>query len=103
MIVRRTGMVDDDTIFVSVASYRDQDCKNTIKSVFEEADNPTRVFVGTCEQNDPGDSGEACDVLTGQAHGSRIRTLRMHAAEARGPTYARYLCSTLWRGEKYFL
>ena len=48
-----------ESIFVSVASYRDAQCGQTIKSLFEQADNPARVFVGVCEQNS-GDAKEAC-------------------------------------------
>jgi hypothetical protein len=93
----------EDTIFVSVASYRDQDCKNTITSLFEQADNPTKVFIGTCEQNALDSAGETCAAHVPPRDLSRVRTISMRDAEARGPTYARYLCTTLWRGEQYFL
>jgi hypothetical protein len=33
-------------IFVSIADYRDEKCPETLKSLFENAKNPSRVFVG---------------------------------------------------------
>jgi len=88
-----------DTIFVSVASYRDDVCNSTLQSLFSMADKPTRVFVGVCQQNKEGD-GE-CD--KGFEHSANVKMLRIPYFEAKGPTYARYLCSTLWNKEEYFL
>ena len=88
-----------DTIFVSVASYRDEVCNSTLQSMFSMADKPERVFVGVCQQNKEGD-GE-CD--KGFEHSANVSMLRIPYFEAKGPTYARYLCSTLWNKEEYFL
>jgi hypothetical protein len=88
------------TIFVSVASYRDADCINTIKDLFAKASHPDRVFVGICEQNKT-DDGEAC-VPAAFEWMHHVRRITIPHGEARGPTYARYLCSTLWRDEAYF-
>ena len=35
-------------IFVSIASYRDTECQWPVKSLFERARPPERVFAGTC-------------------------------------------------------
>jgi hypothetical protein len=88
-----------DTIFVSVASYRDEVCISTLQSMFSMADKPDRVFAGVCQQNKEGD-GE-CD--KGFEHSANVKMLRIPYFEAKGPTYARYLCSTLWNKEEYFL
>ena len=37
-------------IFVQIASYRDPDCQNTVKDLFEKAAHPERIFVGICWQ-----------------------------------------------------
>lgn len=89
----------DDTIFVSIASYRDSECSATIKNLFEQADRPARVFVGVCEQNG-GAENEACApaILP-----KNVRRVQIPSSEAKGPTYARYLCSTLYQGETWFL
>lgn len=90
-----------ESIFVSVASYRDQSCMNTIQNIFEQAEFPERVFVGICEQNTT-DVQEAC--VPGKfTHHANVRRLTIPHTEAKGPTYARYLCSTLFRDETYFM
>lgn len=89
----------DPTIFVSVASYRDTQCADTIRDLFQQADKPARVFVGVCEQNAPASAGEAC---VPAALPGNVRRITIPHLEAKGPTYARYLCSTLYRGETWF-
>eukprot|EP01102_Stenamoeba_stenopodia_P022765 TRINITY_DN9615_c0_g1_i1.p1 TRINITY_DN9615_c0_g1~~TRINITY_DN9615_c0_g1_i1.p1 ORF type:complete len:391 (-),score=43.52 TRINITY_DN9615_c0_g1_i1:44-1216(-) len=41
---------DDETIFVSIPSYRDPECKATLSDLFLKAAHPKRVFVGICYQ-----------------------------------------------------
>lgn len=93
------------TIFVSIASYRDNDCKNTLSNVFASAKYPERVYVGTCEQNMPEAQNESCyvDGSIAAAMADHVRRIQVHALEARGPTWARFLCASLWQGERYFL
>jgi hypothetical protein len=90
-----------DTIFVSIASYRDADCSMTMKDLFSKAKNPDRVFAGVCEQNS-GDVKEQC-MGPGFKYHRNVRMVSIPSAEAKGPTYARYLCSTLYRGETWYL
>lgn len=87
------------TIFVSVASYRDDDCSKTLASLFEQAEDPSRIFVGVCEQNTE-DPAEVCASIG--EHGKNVRKISIPHTEAKGPTYARYLCSTLYENEQYF-
>ena len=88
------------TIFVSIASYRDIDCHMTLQSLFANAADPARVHVGVCEQNTKA-GAEACMPPDFEWH-DNVRRISLPHKEARGPTYARYLCSTLYRGETYF-
>lgn len=97
---RREGFDEPPTIFVSVASYRDADCVNTLTSMFQNADHPRRVFAGVCEQN-TASAAEVCLPAGFEWH-DQVRRVSLPAREAKGPTYARYLCSTLYRGETYF-
>lgn len=95
----------DKTIFVSIASYRDPDCKNTLSNLFANAENPARVFVGICEQNAPLEEKEKCslqDAEMSEKFRHHVRKIQMHHQDARGPTFARYLCTTLWNNEDYF-
>lgn len=107
-----TGPIrNDQSIFVSVASYRDRMCSKTVKDMLEKAKRPDRVFVGIVQQNkyDPNDAQvherESCDVEEGSNEGKHpnVRSMTLDYTEARGPCYARYLCSGLYRGETYFL
>ena len=90
-----------DTIFVSVASYRDDECPLTIKSLYDNAENPDKLFVGICSQNKPGIEEEEC-LPKNFKYTKNIRIKRLKHTDAKGPNFARYVCSHLWKGEEYF-
>lgn len=90
-----------ETIFVSVASYRDSNCSKTLDSLFANAAHPERITVGICEQNKEGESSEQCS--SANTAGRNIKVINVDYTDAKGPTWARYLCSTLWNGEDYFM
>lgn len=94
-----------DTIFVSIASYRDDECKDTVNHLFEQARDKDNVFVGVCQQNKEGDEDcfDRCAVCSKRKQSGHIRTINMSHMEAKGPTYARYQCSKLWRGEQWYM
>jgi hypothetical protein len=89
-----------EKIFVSIASYRDKECSTTVNSIYQNAKFPNRVFCGICEQNK--EKEEAC-IGNNFSYKQNIRTIRKNYNDAKGPTYARYLCATLYQGEEYFL
>ena len=89
----------DTTIMVSVASYRDTECMATVTDAFAKADRPGRVYVGICQQNQ--EAGEECSAPG--VDPTHVRVISLPHTEAKGPTYARYLCSTLYNGEDYVL
>jgi hypothetical protein len=97
-VPRYTGPVKQDgSIFVSIASYRDKDCMHTIRDAVAHASDPSRIAFGVVEQIlDP---SEACVPPELASH---VRVMTLSHAEARGPCYARYLCSTLYQGETWF-
>ena len=88
-----------ETIFVSIGSYRDEECLRTVRDAFAKADTPSRVHVGVCEQNK--EEAEACGAVG--AHGGQVRTITLDYTAAKGPTFARHLCNTLYEGEDYLL
>lgn len=93
---------DSETIFVSVPSYRDIDCKNTLYSIFEKAKNPELVYVGVFEQNEISNSDESCRVNS--KWNNNIRYKIVDYKEAKGPFYARAIINNnLYKGEKYYL
>ncbi|CAE7861434.1 gnt1 [Symbiodinium microadriaticum] len=90
-----------ETIFVSIASYRDTQCQYTIQDLFQKAKHPDRVVAGVCFQVAPSDSDSfLLDLGTWSA---RIRTYFLHHTEARGPCYARALIQQeLFRNEDFY-
>lgn len=92
---------ETDTIFVSIASYRDSDCPQTVKSIFENAKRPNNIHLGICQQNNVLDID--CENSYESLYKDNIKIIRLDYRDAKGPTWARYLCSTLLNNEKYFL
>lgn len=92
-------MSRQSTIFVSIASYRDSRCEKTVEHAFQQAQYPERVFLGICQQNKDGDP----DCLPRSIPWEKnIRVKRIDYTEARGPTYARYLCTQMYKNEDFF-
>lgn len=92
-------MSNSTSLFVSIASFRDRDCVETLKSLDRQARNPYRVVYGIVEQNHAQHTEESCDCKVNGI----VRRIRMDHTEARGPTLARYLASTLYGGEVYYI
>ena len=92
---------NDDTIFVSVASYRDSDCSKTINDMFAKAKHPRKVFVGIVQQNKPGFTLETCSYPV--RYRENIRKITMDYQEARGPCFARQIATSLYKGEHFFM
>lgn len=87
------------TIFVSIASYRDPDCRNTVRDLFDKATYPERIVIGICLQIVPGED-EDCRVSTERQQ--QLRLIEIHASESRGACWARSRIQKLWRGEDYY-
>uniref|UniRef100_A0A6U4ERP7 Glycosyltransferase 2-like domain-containing protein n=1 Tax=Phaeomonas parva TaxID=124430 RepID=A0A6U4ERP7_9STRA len=113
----------DESIFVSIASYRDESCPDTLVSMYHEALHPERIFVGLVQQNcledcktgvleggqvrdadpDPDCYAHFCKSEMGQKYCGQVRNFLVPEPESLGPTGARYLASKLWFGEQYFM
>lgn len=95
------------SIFVSVVSYRDSEANPTVVDLFACAANPGRVSVGLVWQLEAGVADdEAMRRATPggkEIRGGRVRSLFMPAADAAGPSWARRVAQSLWKGEKYVL
>ena len=91
----------EETIFVSIASYRDAQCMQTVKDIFAKATRPERIYIGVVEQNSA-KADEHCVPISFKYH-DNVRRITIPNGEAKGPCYARYLCSTLYRNETYFM
>jgi len=88
------------TIFLSIGSYRDSECLKTVSDAFEKAANPGSLYVGICQQNKEAD--ESC-IVGLKVDMSHVRSMDLAHTAAKGPTYARYLCATMYMGEDYFM
>lgn len=115
----------DNSIFLSVASYRDENCLNTLTEAYAHASFPDSLYVGLVQQNcvencmsgvlkgggvepvPPDDDCYQlfCDSPIGKPHceAHRIRILRVNETESMGPYTARYFASKMWDGESWFM
>ena len=76
-----------NTIFVSIASYRDKQCHGTIKDLYDKAKYPHNIHVCICDQWKEKD--ELCGTIA--KYKDNITTLKLASTEAKGPLYARAL------------
>jgi hypothetical protein len=110
----------DTTLFLAIASFRDEQCPKTLLNAFSKAVYPARLFIGVVQQNEEGDIDcleEYCrlakqnDILQGYqqyAHNERscpfadnVRMDRVKARDAMGPTWARARTAKLLGPEEF--
>eukprot|EP01038_Epipyxis_sp_PR26KG_P009420 gene9420-12689_t len=119
---------DDNSIFVSLGTYRDPYCPMTIKSLYSQAAHPERLFVGLFQQNCFGpkcrtgvlkggkvdDAGPDLDcyvefckskegIASNACNNGNVRLFNVNESESLGPYMARYLGAKFYRGEQYYL
>ena len=117
---------DDGSIFLSVATYRDENCFNTVYNAYAKAKNPENLFIGLVQQNCHKDCKSGvlsnltmvqvppdedcyqafCDSDLGKSgicDRHQIRVLNIDEPESLGPYAARYFTSKLWYGEQWFM
>lgn len=87
------------SIFLSIASFRDDRCNKTLEEAFSKAANPKNLVVGVCEQNDKSD--EMC--LRKPVKDGEVRVTSIPADMATGPCTARERISRLYQGEDIFM
>lgn len=113
---------NDGSIFVSLGTYRDPYCPMTLKSLYAQAKNPEKLFVGLLQQNcflqtcrtgvlvggkvenmgpDVDCYKEFCKSPEGQRSGAcntgQIRLFNVNESESLGPYMARYLGAKFYR------
>jgi [Skp1-protein]-hydroxyproline N-acetylglucosaminyltransferase len=100
-----------ETIFVSVASYRDPECQPTVEDIFVRAEYPERIRVAVVDQRASDDTVPPCgrptvpcsqepeQIMCKFAH--LIDVYDVDAMLSVGPVFARHLANRLYRGE-YF-
>lgn len=97
-------------LFVAIPAYREPEVHMTLQSLFEAARDPSRIRVGLVVQASKADrktvtAPHEC-LLSPEAQdwaASSVRFMFCDSAEAAGPTWARALCWSMWKGEPYVL
>lgn len=100
------------SVFIAMPTVNDPMCAETIRSAFNQAAYPTRIFFGVHQQTDTDRYGDCVDtVLWGckddpaQAvcnHVKNIRISRVPPNEAAGPTHGRVMADKHYQGEDYY-
>jgi len=89
--------MNDNTIFVQIASYRDPELLPTIRDCIAKAKHPENLTFGICWQRDEYESMEEF------ANNEKFRILDYHWSKSKGLCWARSEIQKLWRNEKYTL
>ena len=85
-----------DTIFVSIASYRDAETGPTIKDMLEKAEHRDRITVGLCLQQETNE--------TSLSKSNNLKILEYNWRESQGTCWARHnIQKLLYDGEDYYL
>ncbi len=85
-----------ESIFVSIASYRDNELDRTITDCLAKAAHPERVFLGIHWQHDNHEFSE-------YLYNSRARVIETDYRRSRGACWARHEAQKLFDGEDYVL
>ena len=84
------------TIFISVASYRDEELEKTVRSLYDNASDKNSLVFGIVNQNERGKFSDF-DWL-----GDQVRLYNMHYKDAKGAGYARKVAQELYGGEDFY-
>lgn len=87
--------INNNRIFVNIASYRDPETPKTVKNILETAEHPELLRIIVYEQNDPNDPKV-------EKHPS-VTIFHDHYTKAKGPVWARYLIQQFYDQEEYYL
>lgn len=89
-----------ESIFVLVASYRDPECKYTIRDLFAKAAHPEKVKVGLNWQYAEEDQDKP---FFEGPYQDQIRLVRHLHTESKGACWARAVAQSLYAGEDFYL
>lgn len=90
-----------NTIFIQIASYRDPDCKNTIRDLFQKAKHPENIFIGLNWQYSEEDTFSP--YYEEDTYLNQIRIVKYDCKESQGVCWARAQTQLLYNNETYTL
>jgi len=105
------GSIEQDgkeTIFVSLASYRDVECRSTLESIYLRATYPERIRIGVVDQIEPEDSKCSKPILPCDQDPTQVLCRYRHLIDVYeipsylmvGPVLARHIAHRMYRGKK---
>jgi hypothetical protein len=86
-----------ETIFISIASYRDPELLPTLRDCLANAKNPDRLTFGICWQKD---DTESLEEFTDDP---RFKVIKVPYELSKGTCWARNMIQSLWNNETYYL
>lgn len=86
-----------ETIFISIASYRDLELVPTLRDAISNAKNAQRLKFGICWQKDDTES------LAEFENDSRFKVIKVPYEHSKGTCWARNMIQDLYDGETYYL
>ena len=89
-----------ETIFVSIASYRDPECRWTVRDLFKKAVHTERIWVGICWQFQSPEDDWLFQPIT---RPGQVRCIGYDARDSLGPCWAKSEAQKLWQAESYLL
>lgn len=101
-----TNKYNHKSIFVSIPSYRDSQCPETLYSLFENAKHPERIRVYIYQQNRKNDIDCVMEYNKKNQHINKkykYDVQRVKHTEAQGPTHARQIISRAMKDEDFYL
>ena len=118
----------DNSIFVSISTYRDTLCPMTLKSIYSHAARPENVNIAIFQQNcfeekcrtgvleggkveeagtDMNCYTEFCNsdegIKSNACNTGQIRLFNVNESQSLGPYMARYVSGKMYQGEQYYL
>lgn len=96
--IYNTALVDrSSTILIEMPAYRDEQVVQTVVSAIKQADNPNRVHIAICYQDDDMTNYHILESI------DNVKLVHVPLSEARGSCYARYLCQKMLTDEEFVL
>lgn len=95
-------MIDDEKIFVQIASYRDPELIPTIQDCLKKADHPENIVFSVAWQHSVDDEWDTLDQYA-QSIDNTFHIIDIQWNESNGTCWARNLTQSKYNGEKYTL